>query len=161
MAASVCSQEDYSSTRCHRLPARPQRSSMNGDTHTHISVDVSLLYSSVYFTCFLSSLFYLDLLSLTLPFSFIPLLFPACSPASLFSVSLSILYHSLQASQAAVREEVGLGQPQAGNICCIFRLFVRPFMGRAPCTQKNDEEKQPHLLHGPLTPTFGHVSLSN
>lgn len=38
LADSTYSQEDYSSARCYRLPARPQRSSLNGDTqqeHTY------------------------------------------------------------------------------------------------------------------------------
>ena len=85
LAASACSQEDYSSTRCHRLPARPQRGSMNGDTHTrtYISVDVWLFH-------LFPLLFNLDLQSFSLLFSLIHLLFPACSPASLFLLWLSV-----------------------------------------------------------------------
>lgn len=43
MAAPACSQEDYSSTRCHRLPARPTetlpewRRTTRAHTHTHTS----------------------------------------------------------------------------------------------------------------------------
>lgn len=67
-------------------------------------------------------------LSFSLPFSFIPPLFPACSPPP-FPHSLSFSpFPSLQLQQAAAREEVSLGQPQTGNICSIFRLPARPFL---------------------------------
>jgi len=184
LAASACSQEDYSSTRCRRLPARPQRSSMNGDTqphthkHAHGHTNILLwtsppLYSGVRFTCFLSSLFYQILLSFPLAFSFIPPLLRAYSPP-LFSHSHSIfitlsltlslsLSLSLQPFQAAGRGEAWLGQRQTGNICCVFRLLVRPFCFPVPgqsSEQNITEETLPHLLPCSLTPSFGHLSES-
>ena len=106
LAASACSQEDYSSTRCHRLPARPQRSSLNGDIQTYCCrcLPVCILVSFLPVPCPPSfTQFYCPFCFLHLSFLH---LFPACSPffhSHSPSASLSL---SLQPFQVAVRGEV-------------------------------------------------------
>ncbi|MED6248594.1 hypothetical protein ATANTOWER_002389 [Ataeniobius toweri] len=77
LAASVCSQEDYSNTRCKRLPTRPLRSSMNAHAYpytcpsSHISVTVPLL-GLLSISPGFSPLFFYLYCPFLLPVSFIP-----------------------------------------------------------------------------------------
>lgn len=119
MAASACSQEDYSSTRCHRLPARPQRSSLNGNTqhkHTYTSLWMSPCRILVSISpvssppSFFHPTFYCPF---SLPLSFIPPLSPACSPPP-FSHSLFLSLFLSHFLCSPFRAEA---RPQTGNIC--------------------------------------------
>lgn len=104
LAASAYSQEDYSSTRCHRLPARPQRSSLNGDTqhgHTYTSLWMFPRCILVSISPVSLSLFFSSSTVLFSSFDFLSYNFPSLFPASLLSLSIFITPPIL----AAVREE--------------------------------------------------------
>lgn len=92
-------------------------------THIHIPVDVSLPYSGVCFTCFLSSFsFFPALLSFFSLFFFYSYTFPSLFPTSLFSLSIFITFsHSL----CSLSKQQWEDRPKTGSFCSIFRLLLK------------------------------------
>lgn len=147
MAASACSQEDYSSTRCHRLPARPQRSSLNGNTqhkHTYTSLWMSPCRILVSISPVSSPPSFFPPRS-TVLFLFPYLLFlhfPQLVPRLLFLTLY--FYHFFSLTFSAVLSEQKRGHRQV-TYAPIFRLLVLAFL-QSHAWRRTSEEKLPLLL---------------
>lgn len=164
LAASAYSQEDYSSTRCHRLPARPQRSSLNGDTqhgHTYTSLwmfprCILVSISPVSLSLSLFFQFYCPFLFIWLSFLQFSQLVPCLPFVTLY------FYHSAypSGSERGGHRQVAYA-PSLGSLCEPFSILGHGQSSLAREKKIYRRRNNPNFYPHSLSPSFSHLTLFN